>query len=184
MRVFGIGLNKTGTISLHEALERLGLRSLHHGGPAVGSAVQRAIAEGRPLLDHLGEHDAFSDIAILSLNFVLLDRQYPGSKFILTTRGLDGWLESRRQHVARNVERAAAGTYDGTFLTVDEEAWSAQRAAHHDRVLPHFADRPHDLLVMDIIAGDGYAQLCPFLGRDVIDEPFPWRHRASPPSSR
>ena len=30
-KVFGIGLNKTGTISLHHALEQLGYRSLHWG---------------------------------------------------------------------------------------------------------------------------------------------------------
>jgi Sulfotransferase domain len=31
-KVFGIGLNKSGTSSLHEALTLLGYNSLHHGG--------------------------------------------------------------------------------------------------------------------------------------------------------
>ena len=38
----------------------------------------------------------------------MLDRQYPGSKFILTVRDLDDWLDSRRRHVETNIERHAA----------------------------------------------------------------------------
>src|SRR5262245_13309781 len=116
MKVFGIGLNKTGTISLHQALLALGFRSLHWGGPEVRAAVERALAEGRPLVDDLGDYDAYSDILALSENFAILDRQYSGSRFVLTTRDVDGWVESRKRHVARNVEKAAHGTYTGTFL--------------------------------------------------------------------
>jgi hypothetical protein len=29
---------------------------------------------------------------------------------------------------------------------------------------------------MNVIAGDGYDVLCPFLGRRPSDEGFPWRH--------
>ena len=178
MKIFGIGLNKTGTISLHEALETMGFRSLHHGGPEVRQAVERAFAEERPLLHYLDDYDAFSDIEFLSLNFPLVDRQYPGSKFVLTTRDLPTWLESRRRHVERNVARAAAGDYSGTFLTVELVAWERQWTEHHSRVHAYFAGRPNDLLVMNIVAGDGYQQLCPFLEHPPLDQPFPWRHRS------
>jgi hypothetical protein len=113
----------------------------------------------------------------LSDNFDLLDRQYPGSKFILTTRDLESWIESRRHHVLRNVARKQQGQYDGDFLTVDQATWAQQYHEHHARVRAYFADRPGDLLVMDIVAGDGYEVLCPFLGREIPDEPFPWSHR-------
>ena len=52
MKIFCIGLNKTGTISLHEALEGLGFNSLHWGGQPSRQAVERAIAEGVPLLSY------------------------------------------------------------------------------------------------------------------------------------
>lgn len=184
MKIFGIGLNKTGTVSLHNALLALGYRSLHFAGPEEREKIQQARREGRGLVDYLPEYDAFSDIWSLSKNFALLDEQYPGSKFILTTRGLDGWLRSRRHHVERNIRRKEAGTYHGTFLTVDVDEWTRQYRDHHERVFAHFADRPDDLLVMDIPGGDGYDVLCPFLGRPVLDEPFPWRNRgATPPSA-
>ena len=36
---------------------------------------------------------------------------------------------------------------------------------------------PHDrLLVMDIIAGDGWDKLCPFLGKPVPEAAFPHRN--------
>lgn len=177
-RVFGIGLNKTGTISLHEALTVLGYRSLHWGGPEVRRTVERALADGRPLVSDFPEHDAFSDIWALSENFVLLDRQYPGSRFVLTTRDLDSWLQSRTLHVERNRVRRDRGEYTGDFLDVDREGWAAQYHHHHRSVREHFGDRP-DLLELDVTRGDGYERLCPFLGVPVRSEPFPARHRAS-----
>lgn len=176
-RIFGIGLNKTGTISLHEALETLGFRSLHWGGPEVRVQVEAALEAGQPLVRDFPDHDAFSDIWALSQNFALLDRQYPGSRFVLTTRSLDSWLDSRRKHVERNVARRQAGTYTGTFLTVDVDAWTAEFLHHHAAVVDHFDGRD-DLLVMNITEGDGYEVLCPFLGVDPPDTPFPTRHRA------
>ena len=177
-RVFGIGLNKTGTISLHEALTVLGYRSLHWGGPEVRKVVERAAEEGRPLVDDLPDHDAFSDILALSTRYALLDRQYPGSRFVLTTRPVDEWVESRRAHVLRNRERAARGEYQGTFLAIEPDAWRDEFTDHHRDVARYFAGRD-DLLTMRITEGDGWDVLCPFLGRTAPGTEFPWRHRAT-----
>jgi hypothetical protein len=179
-RVFGIGLNKTGTSSLHEALVTLGYRSLHWGGATSPPLVSRAIQEGRPLLTYLDEHDAldaFSDIQPLVLRFAQLDEEYPGSRFIYTTRDLDGWLRSRTHHVKRNNVRQTRGKYVGSFLTVDIEEWTALWVEHDAHVRAHFADRPNDLLVMNIAGGDGYDVLCPFLGVPEPPLPFPWHLR-------
>jgi len=124
-RVFGIGLNKTGTSSFHAAMTLLGFESLHWGGPPIRHTVEASLASGRPLLSDLDpRYDAFSDILALSTNFALLDAQYPGSRFVLTVRPVDSWIDSRRRHVETNIRRKAAGEYDGTFLVVDEAATS------------------------------------------------------------
>lgn len=177
-RVFGIGLNKTGTISLHEALTLLGYRSLHWGGPDVRRTVERAAADQRPLVEDFPDHDAFSDILALSERFALLDEQYPGSHFILTTRPLEDWIESRRAHVARNRERAARGEYSGTFLVEEPDRWRAEMTSHEARVAAYFEGRD-DLLTLRVTEGDGFDVLCPFLGRPEPGVGFPWRHRAS-----
>jgi hypothetical protein len=185
MKVFCIGLSKTGTRSLHDALQLLGLRSVHWGGPDLRTAVQRgpeiraaverALHDGRPLLSGLEEADAYSDIHSLSVNFDVLDQQYPGSRFILTVRDLDEWIDSRRRHVEANIARKERGEYEGSFLTIDPDAWRAEAIEHEARVRSHFSDRPQDLLVLDIAAGDGWEMLCPFLGLPVPSEPFPRR---------
>lgn len=175
-KIFCIGLNKTGTISLHQALETLGFRSLHWGGPSVGAKIRDAGLQGRPLVSDFDEYDAYSDLAILSKQFERLDKEYPGSRFILTTRPMEPWIESRRAHVLRNQERRETGEYTGNFLEVEPDAWREEFIEHHAAVDAYFAGRD-DLLVFRITEGDGWEKLCPFLGVDIPDEPFPWRHR-------
>ena len=178
-RVFCIGLNKTATTSFHEAMRLLGFHSLHWGGPPIRKLVEAALEEGRPLLDDLDPSiEAFSDIEALSLNFDLLDRQYPGSRFVMTTRDEDDWIRSRVRHVERNIRRRAEGEYHGNFLEVDEPAWRALWRSHHERVERYFGGRD-DLLVVDLTANPEWDALCRFLGVSVPAQPFPWINRGS-----
>jgi hypothetical protein len=180
-KVFGIGLNKTGTLSLHEALETLGYESLHHGGLETMNLVERAIEERMPMLTYIDpRYNAFSDVFGLTYDFYLADVQYPGSRFILTVRSLESWLESRRRHVERNQRAAAAGEYTDGFVDVDIEAWTTEYVRHDALVRSYFADRPGDLLVFDLIGGDGWEPLCEFLRQPVPEESFPWRNESQP----
>ena len=182
-RVFAIGLNKTGTTSLDAALRLLGYRTLHWGGPDARRCVRRAMAEGAPLLEHLDpEPEAVSDLEEVTHSFELADRQYPGSRFVLTVRDLDDWLDSRRRHVERNRRRRAQGTYRGRFLSVEPEAWAAEYRRHERRVRSYFAGR-EDLLVLDVAGGaDPWPALCGFLGHEVPDTPFPHENPDQPES--
>jgi glycosyltransferase involved in cell wall biosynthesis len=176
-RVFCIGLNKTGTSSFHAAMETLGLRSLHWGGPEVNRVVRAALDEGRPLLSGIdGAFDAFSDIGLLSTHFDLLDEQHPGSRFVLTVRPVDVWIDSRRRHVERNIARRAAGDYDGSFLTVDEDLWREQWDRQVGRARRYFEGR-RDFLEVDLTAGSGWGPLCALLEVPEPSEPFPWANR-------
>jgi hypothetical protein len=177
VKIFGIGLNKTGTSSLHQALGLLGYRSLHWGGLESHERVLRAIDERKPMLEHLDpEPDAVSDVIAVIYYFYLADLQYPGSKFILTLRDLEEWLDSRRRHVERNQQRKEAGQYDGSFLTVDPDLWAEEYRRHEAVVRTYFADRPADLLAFRPADGD-WEPLCTFLGQAVPELPFPWANR-------
>jgi Sulfotransferase domain len=179
-RIFGIGLTKTGTASLHAALELLDYRSLHWGGFETLAEVCRAIDESRPMLDYLDpELDAFSDIFAITHYFYLADVQYPGSKFILTVRDLEQWLDSRRRHVERNQQMRAAGEYSED-VEVDIDGWATEHRRHEAVVRGYFANRPDNLLVLDITAGDGWEPLCAFLGRALPEAPFPHENRFRP----
>jgi hypothetical protein len=176
-KVFGIGLNKTGTSSLHRALELLGYRSLHFGRQEANDHILRAIDDRKPMLSYLDpEPDAISDVIYVTYYFYLADAQYPGAKFILTLRDIDDWLDSRRRHVERNQRMKEAGEYEGWFLNVDFDLWTHEYRRHEAVVRTYFADRPQDLLAFRP-AEDGWEPLCDFLGRSVPDEPFPWENR-------
>jgi hypothetical protein len=164
---------------LHEALCSLGYKALHNGGLETMASVQKAIDEGKPMLTYLDpSFDAFTDLFGVTYFFFLADVHYPGSRFILTVRDLEDWLESRRRHVER--DHQVKGSDHPALMPVDIDGWRTEYLRHEAVVRSYFAGRPDDLLVLDITAGEGWEPLCEFLGRPVPDAPFPWRNRFQP----
>jgi hypothetical protein len=176
-RVFNLGLNKTGTSSFHEAMTILGFQSLHWGGPKVRDLVRQAVDANEPLLSHLDQrYDAFSDISLLSRRFGRLDRQYPGSKFVLTVRPVDEWIDSRRRHVEHNIREHAAGRYRGDYLVVDEARWRQEWVTHLEKVRRYFDGR-RDFVEVDITSHPSWQPFCDLLDLPEPDVPFPWANR-------
>ncbi|MEJ7812700.1 MAG: sulfotransferase family protein [Gemmatimonadaceae bacterium] len=186
-KVFGIGLSKTGTSSLTEALNMLGVRSVHYPHD---DDTFRELRDGNYRLSVLREYDGVVDIPVAPF-FAQLDAQYPGSKFILTVRGREAWLRSIELHwrlmmdwwhnfpqFKRFHEFISACAYGS--IGFNAERFSYAYDAHEREVRRHFAGRPHALLVLDICGGEGWERLCPFLGAAVPDVPFPhaneWMH--------
>jgi len=174
-KVFGIGLSKTGTTSLARALDLLGYRTRDYLG------VSRYITGDLSSVDleELEANDAFTDTPIPSF-YQQLDKQYPNSKFILTTRDMNGWLKScKKQFTERIVARQNEATRQlhidlyGCFA-FDPEKYANGYTRYVDGVLEYFKDRPEDLLVVDICGGEqNWVKLSTFLGRPVPDIPFP-----------
>lgn len=170
--IFNIGLNRAGTTSLAQALELLGIRTLHfrYRQRRLYEIIRENMQAKRPLLAGPDrEYRAFSDFAGQYF-FVQLDQCYPGSKFILTTRDLEGWLDSRERKVIKNRTNPS---YRHNFLDVDRERWTAEYHALHREAKAFFAGRSESLLVINITAGEGWRPLCDFLGVPVLDVPFP-----------
>lgn len=111
------------------------------------------------LLSTLSDYDAFLDHPIDQI-FEELDLIYPNSKFILTLRDKQSWLLSRKRHVLRNKKNPR---YDGNWLTINISQWEKLYDTHHRRVYNYFLDRPNDLLEINIVNGEGWEKLCPFL---------------------
>ena len=170
-KIFNIGLNKAGTKSLSVALNLLGFRTLHfrHRGVRLVDIVRRNHKAGKKLLHGIEHYDAFSDMAG-EYFFARLDREYPGSRFILTVRDTESWLDSRERHVEKNRNDPE---YRHVFLNVDRSGWRRHMNKVTDSVTAYFRDRPADLLIINIPAGEGWDKLCPFLGvaRPVTDFP-------------
>jgi|AntRauTorckE5430_2_1112549.scaffolds.fasta_scaffold00173_1 hypothetical protein len=184
-KIFCVGLNKTGTSSLHVAFEMLGLKSVHwkdDNGLNIKTKIGENFLNGINILDGIERYDAFSDWDMGTSHQVFkeFDKQYPNSKFILNTRDIGGWLDSREKHVKRNQQKKSENPdADITWLTVDREAWKLQYERHHEEVYNHFKERKSELLTFDVTKGDGWEILCPFLDLPIPQSPFPKANVAS-----
>jgi fructose-1,6-bisphosphatase/inositol monophosphatase family enzyme len=173
-KIFGIGLSKTGTSSLAQALQRLGYRTKDCMG-----ALSYAPGDLSSIdMDTVLAHDALTDTPIPSF-YRELDARFPGSKFILTVRDRAGWLQSCRKQFneksAATRSEAHRRLFEDLYGTdvFDEARFVDGYERFVSGVHRHFRDRPGDLLVLDVAAGEGWDMLCPFLRQPVPDLPFP-----------
>jgi hypothetical protein len=168
-KVFGIGFHKTATTSLAQALTHLGYRVT--GPNAVTDPNIAEVAE-QTVYEIANYYDAFQDNP-WPLFYRQLDRAFPGSKFILTIRPTEAWLRSIVNH-ARDISTPMRTWIYGVGNPKGHEAVYVARYERHNReVMEYFRERPHDLLVMDITASDGWEKLCPFLGEQIPPVAFP-----------
>lgn len=166
-KVFGIGLSRTGTTSLSEALGILGFSAVHY--PANMRDIET--------------HEAAADLPVAD-TFEMLDATFLGSKFIYTVRERTRWLESCRRHWTRKQGNKLSALHrefrERVYGTIDfSPALFAHAYDRHERrVMKYFADRPRDLLVLDICGGHAnWETLCTFLAVPVPPTPFPNTNR-------
>ncbi|MES2013540.1 MAG: sulfotransferase family protein [Pseudomonadota bacterium] len=189
-KVFGIGLSKTGTTTLHEALSQLGLQSAHWTNSMTGQLLGD---------DDIPLFDALSDTSI-SYRFEELYYAFPSAYFIYTHRSFSGWEKSLLKHFSGFKWGAGMQTFDELkrhhqeltdFRYGDEwknihdrlyfnHASLADAYKSFDqRVRSFFADKPNaHFLALDIVAGQGWSELCPFLNKPIPEKPFPWKYKS------
>jgi hypothetical protein len=182
MKIFGIGMPRTGTTSLNTALEILGFSSRHY---ADDETTVRELRNGNYELSILKEYDALTNLPACA-TFAQLDLAFPASKFVLTVRDLDDWLSSC-ESAWFNKDNAIPepGSVRDFYRTLlygcsrynrDRFRWVAQ--SHHHLVSSYFSGEKADqLLVLDLTAGDGWEKLCRFLGVPIPDHAFPHSNR-------
>jgi len=168
-KIFGIGLPRTGTTSLHNALIMLRIKSYHHP-LRLYTSLDSSILEN---------NDAFVDSPI-PLIFKELDDNFPGSKFILTTRSLESWLESMEwlfEHGSAKWNTSETiYKYRREFLGCEKfnkAILTKKYIDFHNDVMKYFEKRKEDLLVMNIEENANYENLCKFLGLDKIKIEYP-----------
>jgi len=187
-KVFGVGLSKTGTSSLCQALRLLGYRAIHN--PTDDDSML-ALLSGHLRCRAIEENDAVCDI-MFSRHFRELDRMYPGSLFILTERDRESWHSSCALHWAgRSVSLSRLWNEElvdfqvyGTALyrsSLFDDAYQQ----HYAAVTQYFAGSDR-LLRLNVCAGEGWEKLCGFLGAPVPGVRFPHvrPHKWLPPDAR
>ncbi len=178
MKVFGLGLNRTGTSSLNEALLILGYKSIQNCRPMV-CCKDGEVGLKTEKLDNI---DALTDIPV-PLKYRELDKAFPGSKFILTTRDFDSWMHScegyytkfrafsRKFIWGKRMALYFKNLYGREVF--DAQEFSEAYKRHSSEVEEYFSGREEDLLVYSVCNGDGWKPLCEFLNKPVPDASFP-----------
>nr|WP_170951247.1 sulfotransferase [Synechococcus sp. UW106] len=177
-KIFVIGLSRTGTTSMHDALKICGYQSLHWVNPLTGCLPDET---------DIGLYDAAGDINISS-RFESLATRYPNARFILTQRSIQKWLRSIKDHYSNYhginhpselLIPSLCSPYTGqsgiihASLYAHHSTWVDVFQAYENRVETFFADQPERLLKIDITLGCGWHHLTSFLGIPEPDKAFP-----------
>ena len=172
--VFGIGFHKTGTSSLGAALKELGYqvgRSNQVKDPLV-MKHELACKLAFDFVDR-GEYNAFKDNP-WPIIYQELDSRYPDSKFILTIRSTEVWINSVVRHFGTSETATRKWIYGVGYPKGNEEIYVARYEQHNQDVMTYFQDRPDSLLIFNLSLGDGWKKLCHFLGhQEIPNVPFP-----------
>jgi hypothetical protein len=191
LAVIGAGFGRTGTLSLRDALERLGLGPCYHmyevvENPEHVDLWQRA-ADGEAVDwdELLVSYRSAVDWPACSF-WAELAARYPQAKVILTVRDPGRWFESAWSTIFPRIMRPVAEgdevgrrrarmqrqlIVEQTFEGDIESPEHAQAVfLRHNEAVKRSA-APERLLVYEV--GQGWEPLCRFLGLPVPDEPFP-----------
>jgi hypothetical protein len=179
-RIFGIGMHKTATTSLHAAFQILGYESAHWKSAHWAKAIWREMnVTGKS--HTLERYYALCDLPI-TLLYKQLDLAYPGSKFVLTIRKDEFlWLDSVRRHWLRESNRFRSVWDEDPFTHIihnklygrtdfDPLTFLLRYKRHNEEVIEYFKSRPNDLLVFD---SSGWNPLCSFFKKPIPDVPYP-----------
>ena len=168
MKVFGIGMFKTGTSSLGKAFDILGFKTCHgpwwnrneilidnwYKNPSEWSKYYDSIKK------KASQYNAFEDYPWMYV-FKEVDEWFPGSKFILTVRESKKVASSDANFHKKNNDPSKSAQQ---FIERYEN--------HLSSVISYFAGRK-DLLIVSWENGNGWKEICEFLDKPIPDRPFP-----------
>jgi Sulfotransferase domain len=188
LEVIGVGLGRTGTLSLKGALEKLGFGPCYHMIElrAAKDGFQRWMAhvEGQVNWQHVFEGFRSTSDHPGCDYWRELSADYPKAKLVLTVRDPDAWFDSGRTTVFsddfyRMLERAPESV-QAFFRSVG--AFAFFEAHRNDRAAMTDYFRQHNQAIIDTIdpdrllvfeAGQGWEPLCKFLEVPGPEIPFP-----------
>lgn len=180
-KVFEIGLPKTGTTSLGYAFEILGYdhqgyckdsHAIAYDGSEECGPNTLPLGDGlEKVLSMIEEHEAFEDGPWHNIDFRELDKRFPNSKFIWLDRDDESWYRSFEHHFGT--------THKRTWYSKrpDKDYWIGIKQRRFSEVIAYFEDRPQDLLVLNLMKGEGWLELCSFLNKPIPDVAFPSANR-------
>jgi len=179
MKVFGIGLNKTGTTTLGQALEILGFE--HH--ESCNGRLVKALTQNdyTPVYEAAEANNNFEDWP-WPLVYKEMYRKYPDAKFVLTIRkNSETWYRSLCKHADRIGPRKIRKRIYGYYMPQSNKQAHISFYERHNREVVEFFARhaPENLAIVCWEKGHGWMDLCSFLNKPVPSVEFPFLNKAT-----
>ena len=173
-KVFGIGLQRTGTTTLMECLRAVDYKVAEFNFDLL---YNYRMYNDIPTILYMMNFDAAQDLPY-ALQYKSLDRAFPNSKFILTVRkDEETWYKSKMYHGLRGEPHHIRNKVNinlmahGKPVALTDKDFFIQRYKYHNlAVRTYFNRRPDDLLIVCWENGDTYEDVYKFLG---LKEPYP-----------
>jgi len=150
-RIFLIGFNKTATRSFTRLFRRNGISTVHWDRNRLVTRMLENLERGeRIFAGYDRRYQAFADLTLMTPQrrvegnryFREMDRDYPGSSFILNTRPTEDWIASRMRHADGRMLRwdmALSGLSDADAVA---SLWRREKEDHERNVRSYFAGHP------------------------------------------
>lgn len=171
MKLFCLGLHKTGTTSLKKAMQLEGYSVATFFGiddPMIGvHGLDTA-------LSRVENYDVFQDDPWY-LYYREFYQHVPDAKFVLLLRDDEEWYQSCLSHFAGTENHVRNLVYgEGNSDPVGrKQIWISRKKQHEENVRAFFKEDPDALLELAITAGEGWEKLGPFLGVTPQHPDFP-----------
>ena len=186
-KVFGIGLNKTGTSSLKRALVTLGYNHCDVRGQMTYKYINRNFGQ---IFKTVEQFDSFEDWPWPLMYRQIFDRYGTTARYILTRRASgEQWVESLKAHAL--VTNPDSNPRKKIFGFDYPHGVEAQHIAFYDRHLTEvrqfFVDQNASHVLCDVCweEGDGWSQICDLLNEPLPATPFPHvNRRVSSPADK
>ena len=173
LKVICVGWHKTGTSSIGDAL-------IHLGYKVVGARLDLydSLSKGdlKPAFEISKEFNALQDVPWAAL-YKELDNEYPGSKFILTIRDEEEWLNSAKKHFKSKNYEMHKWLYGKGVIDSNEKVYIERYKKHNKDVITYFKQRPNDFLVLNLSKNNGWESLCDFLDKPIPKIKFPFSNK-------
>jgi hypothetical protein len=183
LKVFGAGFGRTGTASMKQALEILGLGPCHHMWEVMSNPAQLALwrAAARGALPDWDEAFAGYRSAVdwpSAYFWREVSAHYPEAKVLLTVRSAESWYESMDRTILPVLRTSTNPDSIGVRLVggrvfggrLDDRAHAI--AVYEKNIADVQAAFPPERLLTYRL-GDGWQPLCRFLGMPVPDMSYP-----------
>lgn len=172
-KVFGVGFQKSGTTTLGSMLSTLGYKVAgYHSFRdfAYYSDLTWDILETRAL-EVMENYNAAKDTP-WPLLYPLLDRHFPGSKFIHVIRDPEAWVASAVRDFADHPNAVHRLIYGSPYPEGHEQVWLERYTRHNAETAAYFKGRDNDYLQLHLEELN-YVRLCSFLGKPLISSEPP-----------